>query len=83
MLKIIDVRPASPTYLTIVRTVQLQQVTHGPVAGVNPVYPGYERRFAAITPDGRYAFVTRGGDSKVDMSTPPPAPSPRSPCPAR
>jgi hypothetical protein len=67
MLKIIDVRPASPTYLTIVRTVQLQQMTHGPVAGVNPVYPGYERRFAAITPDGRYAFVTRGGDSKVDM----------------
>ncbi|MGH3773085.1 MAG: hypothetical protein ACRDRW_17115 [Pseudonocardiaceae bacterium] len=42
-------------------------MTKGPVAGVDPVYPTYERRFAAITPDGRYAFVTRGGDRKIDM----------------
>lgn len=66
-LKIIDVRPNSPTYLQIVRTVNLDQMTNGPVDGVAPDYPTYERRFAAITPDGRYAFVTRGGDGKVDM----------------
>ena len=67
LLKIIDVRPDSPTYLTVVRTVKLAQMTNGPVAGIAPTYPTYERRFAAITPDGRYAFVTRGGDAKVDM----------------
>jgi hypothetical protein len=66
-LKIIDVRPNSPTYLQIVRTVDLTQMTNGPVAGIDPVYPTYERRFAAIAPDGRYAFVTRGGDGKIDM----------------
>lgn len=66
-LQIIDVRPNSPTYLQIVRTVDLEQMTKGPVDGVAPTYPTYERRFAAITPDGRYAFVTRGGDGKIDM----------------
>ncbi|MDX6719401.1 MAG: hypothetical protein QOJ63_1655, partial [Solirubrobacteraceae bacterium] len=66
-LKIIDVRPGSPTYLRIVRSVELKQMTRGPVAGVNPAFPTYERRFAAITPNGRYAFVSRGGDAEVDM----------------
>ncbi|MGH3872592.1 MAG: hypothetical protein ACRDSR_13975 [Pseudonocardiaceae bacterium] len=66
-LKIIDVRPGSPTYLQIVRTVDLEQMTKGPEDGIAPAYPTYERRFAAITPDGRYAFVTRGGDGKIDM----------------
>ncbi|HET9255883.1 MAG TPA: hypothetical protein VFO16_11865 [Pseudonocardiaceae bacterium] len=66
-LKIIDIRPDSPTYLKIVRTVGLAQMTNGPVDGIAPDYPTYERRFAAITPDGRYAFVTCGGDGKVDM----------------
>jgi hypothetical protein len=42
-------------------------MTHGPVDGVTPDYPTSERRFAAITPDGRYAFVTRSGDGKVAM----------------
>jgi hypothetical protein len=66
-LKIIDIRPGSPRYLRIVRSVELPQMTRGPVAGVNPVFPTYERRFAAITPAGRYAFVSRGGDAEVDM----------------
>ncbi|MGH3695268.1 MAG: hypothetical protein ACRDRX_15000 [Pseudonocardiaceae bacterium] len=60
-------RPNSPTYLQIVRTVDLDQMINGPVDGVAPTYPTYERRFSAITPDGRYAFVTRGGDGKIDM----------------
>jgi hypothetical protein len=50
-----------------VRTVKLEQLTRGPQSGVAPVYPRYERRFAAITPNGRYAFVTRGGDPELDM----------------
>jgi hypothetical protein len=66
-LKVIDVRPSSPTYLQVVRSVNIPQMTHGPVAGVTPTYPTYERRFAAITPDGSYAFVTRGGDGVVDV----------------
>lgn len=66
-LKIIDIRPGSPTYLEIVRSVKLKQMTQGPVAGIAPTFPTYERRFAAITPNGRYAFVSRGGDGKVDM----------------
>ena len=66
-LKIIDVRPHSSTYLQVVRSVDLTQMTHGPVAGIAPTFPTYERRFTAITPNGRYAFVSRGGDAKVDM----------------
>ena len=66
-LKIIDIQPGSRTYLQIVRSVDLMQMTHGPVRGVAPTFPGYERRFAAITPDGRYAFVSRGGDARIDM----------------
>lgn len=51
LLKIIDVRPDSPTYRTVVRTVKLEQLTRGPQSGVAPVYSRYERRFAAITPE--------------------------------
>jgi hypothetical protein len=57
------------TYLEIVRWVDLAQMTRGPVGGVAPTFPAYERRCAAITPEGRYAFVSRGGDGKVDTST--------------
>jgi hypothetical protein len=66
-LKIIDVRPSSPAYLQVVRSVDLTQMTNGPMANIAPTFPTYERRFTAITPDGRYAFVSRGGDGKIDM----------------
>lgn len=66
-LHLINVLPGSPNYLEIVRTVKLEQMTNGPVAGVANTYPEFERRFLAITPDGRYAFATHGGDSKVSM----------------
>jgi len=68
-LKIIDLRPSSPGYRKAVRTIKLEQMSKGPVAGVAPTFPDYERRFAAITPNGRYAFVSRGGDGIVDMVT--------------
>jgi len=66
-LKVIDIRPDSATYLQVVRSVDLPQMSHGPVASVSPTFPTYERRFAAITPDGGYAFVSRGGDGVIDM----------------
>ena len=64
-LKLIDVRPKSPRYLRVARTAQLEQMTNGPIAGVPT--EGKEQRFGAITPDGRYAFATHGGDGKVSM----------------
>lgn len=64
-LKLIDVRPNSRSYLDIVGTAKLEQMSNGPVAGMPR--EGKEQRFAAITPDGRYAFATHGGDGKVSM----------------
>lgn len=64
-LKLIDVRPESPSYLGIAGTAKLEQMTNGPVAGMPR--EGKEQRFAAVTPDGRYAFATHGGDGKVSM----------------
>lgn len=64
-LKLIDVRPKSRNYLDIAGTAKLEQMTNGPVAGMS--MEGKEQRFAALTPDGRYAFATHGGDGKVSM----------------
>jgi YVTN family beta-propeller protein len=64
-LHLLDVRPKSKTYVKRTGTVDLEQLSNGPVAGQPTV--GREARFVAVTPDGRYAFATHGGDGKISV----------------
>jgi YVTN family beta-propeller protein len=48
-----------------VGAVELEKLTGGPVGGEPAA--GRESRFVAVTPDGRYAFVTHGGDGKITV----------------
>ena len=64
-LHLLDVWLKSKTYLKRIGTVDLEQLSNGPVAGQPTT--GREARFVAVTPDGRYAFVTHGGDGKISV----------------
>jgi len=64
-LHLLDVRPRSATYLKLVGTVALEPLSNGPVAGQPTA--GREVRFVGVTPDGRYAFATHGGDGKISV----------------
>ena len=64
-LRLLDVRPSSPSDLEFVGDVPLAAMTNGPVAG-QPL-AGKERRSVDVTPDGHFAFVTHGGDGLVSM----------------
>jgi hypothetical protein len=64
-LHLLDVRPKSKTYLKRIGTVDLEPLSNGPVAGQPTT--GREARFVAVTPDGRYAFATHGGDGKISV----------------
>jgi YVTN family beta-propeller protein len=64
-LHLLDVRPQSQTYLKRTGIVDLAPLSDGPVAGQPPT--GREARFVAVTPDGRYAFATHGGDGKISV----------------
>jgi len=64
-LHLLDVRPRSATYLKLVGTVALEPLSNGPVAGQPTT--GREARFVGVTPDGRYAFATHGGDGKISI----------------
>lgn len=61
----VDVDPASPGFRQVVARVPLAKLANGPVAGQPTA--GKEGRFAAITPDGRFAFVTHGGEGKISV----------------
>ena len=64
-LHLLDVRPPSKTYLKRTGTVDLEPLSNGPVAGQPTA--GREARFVGVTPDGRYAFATHGGDGKISV----------------
>jgi hypothetical protein len=64
-LHLLDVRPKSKTYLKRIGTVDLEPLSNGPIAGQPTT--GREARFVAVTPDGRYAFATHGGDGKISV----------------
>lgn len=61
----VDVDPASPTFRQIAGRVALPKLADGPVAGQPTT--GKEGRHSAITPDGRLAFATQGGEGKVHV----------------
>jgi hypothetical protein len=62
---LVDVDPASPTFRQVTARVPLPKLANGPVAGQPTA--GREGRHAAITPDGRFAFVTHGGEGKISV----------------
>jgi YVTN family beta-propeller protein len=64
-LHLVDVDPRSPRYLRRVGSVELERMSNGPVGGQPTA--GREARFVAVTPDGRYAFTTHGGDGKISV----------------
>lgn len=62
---LVDVDPASPTFRQVTARVPLPKLASGPVAGQPTA--GREGRHAAITPDGRLAFVTHGGEGRISV----------------
>lgn len=62
---LVDVDPASPSFRQVAARVPLPRLAEGPVAGQPTA--GREGRHAAITPDGRFAFVTHGGEGKISV----------------
>jgi hypothetical protein len=62
---LMDVDPDSATFQEIVARIKLDSLTNPPQPG-SPTTEA-ESRFAAITPDGRWAFVSHGGDGTVSV----------------
>lgn len=60
-----DVDPTSATFQQVVGRVPLEALSGGPVAGEPAT--GKEGRSAAMTPDGRRAFVSHGGDGRISV----------------
>ncbi len=60
---LLDINPSSATFQQITSVIALPNLTNGPVAGQPTA--GKESRAGTITPDGRWAFVSQGGDGTV------------------
>jgi len=65
VLHLVDIAPASPAFGQVVASVPLDKLKDGPVSG-EPA-KGKEGRYAGITPDGRFAFATHGGEGKISV----------------
>ncbi len=62
---LVDVDEASATFQQVVARVPLAPLVDGPVAGQSAA--GKQARGSAITPDGKWAFVSHGGEGKVSV----------------
>jgi hypothetical protein len=62
---LVDVDPKSPTFRHVVSRVPLPKLAEGPIAGQSTT--GRQSRHSAITPDGRFAFVSQGGEGVVHV----------------
>lgn len=62
---LLDVDPKSAKFQQVVGRVKLDPLTNPPVAGKPAT--GAESRAVAVTPDGKGAFVTHGGDGLVSV----------------
>lgn len=60
-----DVDPSSASFQQITAKIPLARLGNAPVAGM-PASAG-EARVGTISPDGRWAFVSHGGDGKVSV----------------
>jgi hypothetical protein len=62
---LVDVVPGSSTFQQVVGRVPLAALTNGPVVGQSA--SGKQALTSAITPDGKWAFVSHGGDGKISV----------------
>lgn len=62
---LVDVAASSETFHEVAARVPLAALTNGPVAGQTTA--GKETRASAITPDGKWAFVSHGGDARISV----------------
>lgn len=62
---LVDVVAGSPTFQQVVARIPLGALTNGPVVGQSTT--GKQALGSAITPDGKWAFVSHGGDGKVSV----------------
>ena len=62
---LVDVEPGSSTLHQTVAKIELPRLLNGPVAGQPTT--GKEGRASAITPDGKWAFVSHGGEGKISV----------------
>ncbi|MDQ3396518.1 MAG: lactonase family protein, partial [Deinococcota bacterium] len=62
---LLDIDPASTTFHEIVAKVALEPLTNAPQPDASPWEA--ESRRAALTPDGRWGFVSHGGDGLISV----------------
>ena len=62
---LVDVQPSASTFQQVAAKIELPRLANGPVAGQPTT--GKEARGSAITPDGKWAFVSHGGEGKVSV----------------
>jgi YVTN family beta-propeller protein len=62
---LVDVVASSPTFQQVVARVPLTALSNGPVVGQSTT--GKQALGSAITPDGKWAFVSHGGDGKISV----------------
>ncbi len=62
---LVDVVASSPTFQQVVGRVALAPLSNGPVVGQSA--SGKQALASAITPDGKWAFVSHGGDGKISV----------------
>jgi hypothetical protein len=62
---LVDVDPKSAKFQQVVGRVKLDPLANGPVAGKTAA--GTESRAVAVTPDGKWAFASHGGDGLISV----------------
>ena len=62
---LVDVDSGSPSFQKVVARIRIDALVNGPMPGVSAA--GTQRRGSAITPDGRWAFVSHGGEGKISV----------------
>jgi hypothetical protein len=64
---LLDADPASSGFRGIVATIPLEPLTRAPEPGESPFGAGQESRRATISPDGRWGFISHGGDGRISV----------------
>jgi hypothetical protein len=62
---LVDVDSASPSFQEKVAQIELTRLAGGPIAG-QPI-GGKQARASAITPNGKWAFVSHGGEGRISV----------------
>jgi hypothetical protein len=62
---LLDTNPKSPTFHQLVAHIPLDSLSNPPLPGDDPF--AAESRRVAITPDGRWGFISHGGDGVISV----------------